>query len=423
MGPAGGRRAGWGRAGGRVAAARIAVLRANGIGDLVFALPALDALRDAYPDAVITLLGAPWHVELMNGRPSPVDEVVAVPPHPGIWLPPEGRPDPAQVDQFFAGMQQRAFDMAIQLHGGGGNSNPFVRRLGAKLTVGMATPDAAALDRQVPYLYWQPEILRYLEVVALVGAPVVTVEPQLAVTDADREQAAQVVPVGSRPLAVLNPGATDPRRRWPTAKLARVGDTLAGAGADVVVIGDASDRSRAEAVVLAMSSPARSVAGQLSLAGLAGLLSRAGVTVSNDSGPLHLAGAVGAPTVGIFWCGNLINGGPPTRGRHRVAVSWQLRCPVCERDCMEDPCSHDTSFVAGVEVDEVASAALDLLGQAQGSRGGSPRSRPSAGPSAEPAFSAARAEHPPAGGEEWWAAPGGRPPRGASPPHQSGASP
>src|SRR5204863_515626 len=59
--------------------ARIAVLRANGIGDLIFALPALDALRAAYPTATITLLGLAHHAELLAGRPSPVDDVVVLP--------------------------------------------------------------------------------------------------------------------------------------------------------------------------------------------------------------------------------------------------------------------------------------------------------------------------------------------------------
>ncbi len=63
---------------------RIAVLRSNGIGDFVVAVPALQALRAAYPEAEITYLGARWHPELLRGRPGPWDRVLVVPPCPEI---------------------------------------------------------------------------------------------------------------------------------------------------------------------------------------------------------------------------------------------------------------------------------------------------------------------------------------------------
>jgi ADP-heptose:LPS heptosyltransferase len=58
---------------------RIAVLRANALGDFIFALPALEALRAAYPQAEIVLLAKKWHATFLQGRPGPVDRVVVVP--------------------------------------------------------------------------------------------------------------------------------------------------------------------------------------------------------------------------------------------------------------------------------------------------------------------------------------------------------
>ena len=72
---------------------RIAVLRANALGDFIFTLPALDALRCAYPSAEIVLLGAPWHAKLWRDRPGPVDRVLVVPPAPGIRTPDPGEPE------------------------------------------------------------------------------------------------------------------------------------------------------------------------------------------------------------------------------------------------------------------------------------------------------------------------------------------
>ncbi|MDT4997347.1 MAG: hypothetical protein QOD45_1415, partial [Pseudonocardiales bacterium] len=63
---------------------RIAVLRANSIGDFVLALPALAALRSAYPSAQITYLGDTWHPVLLAGRPGPWDQVTVVPPYAGV---------------------------------------------------------------------------------------------------------------------------------------------------------------------------------------------------------------------------------------------------------------------------------------------------------------------------------------------------
>jgi ADP-heptose:LPS heptosyltransferase len=346
---------------------KIAVLRANAIGDFIFALPALEALRAAYPYSEIVLLAKPWHAAFIEGRPSPVDRVVVVPNYRGVREDgglggSDGQaPWREEQDRFFAAMQDEHFDLALQLHGGGRNSNPFVRRLGARLTAGLRTPDAEPLDLNVPYIYWQSEILRLLEVVKLAGAPAVTLEPRLGVTDADLEEAKRVVPPSEQALVALHAGVGDPRRQWPPHKFAAVGDVLARAGARLVLTGSAEERAITQQVALAMHAPVEDLSGRLSLGGLVGLLSRCKVVVSNDSGPLHVAEAVGAATVGIYWCGNLINAEPMTRTRHRPHLSWELECSICGRNCIYDNCEHRPSFVDRVTVDEVVASALELL--------------------------------------------------------------
>jgi ADP-heptose:LPS heptosyltransferase len=356
---------------------KIAVLRANGLGDLVFALPALEALRKAYPQAEIVYLGSEWHAQFFQGRRGPVDRVLVVPRLRGISAP-EGTEtdDEAGADEqaaFFGSAAQEGFDLAFQLHGGGRFSNPFVRRLGARLTIGLKTPDAEPLDRWVPYVYFQPEILRYLEVVSLAGAAPVGIEPRIVVMPADLAEAQRAVP-GERPLVLLHPGAGDPRRRWAPEKFGQVGDELAARGFQVAVTGTPPEGELVERAVEAMQRPALDLCGQVSLGGLVGLLARARLVVSNDSGPLHLAEAVGTPTVGIYWCGNLINAGPLTRTMHRPLLSWRLDCPVCGRDLIYDPCEHRMSFVDTVPVGEVIGQALDLL-QAPGTAPTTPKPR------------------------------------------------
>ena len=143
---------------------KIAVLRANVLGDFLFALPAFTALRETYPQAEIVLLGLPWHQAFLANRPGPIDRVVVVPHDPGVRE--DATPDSAEHTRFFAAMHSEQFDLVVQIHGGGRNSNPFVQKLGARITAGLATEDAPRLDFTVPYVYYQSEVMRYLEVVA-----------------------------------------------------------------------------------------------------------------------------------------------------------------------------------------------------------------------------------------------------------------
>ncbi|SCF39119.1 ADP-heptose:LPS heptosyltransferase [Micromonospora viridifaciens] len=348
---------------------RIAVLRANALGDFIFILPALEALRAAYPGAEIVLLGAPWHAALGRDRPGPVDRVLVVPPAPGIR---GAGPDesPVAMADFLDAARQERFDVALQLHGGGANSNPLVAGLGARVTAGLRAADAPPLDRWIRYVYYQHEVIRYLEVVALVGAAATTITPTLAVTDADCAEAHEVLGPPERPRVALHPGATDTRRRWPPERFGEVARTLVGDGYEVLVTGTPAEGETVDAVVAAAGVPVRPQVGTLSLGGLAACYAGCALVVSNDTGPLHLAAAVGTPTVGIFWIGNLINGASPLRARHRPIAAWITRCPVCGVDCTpgiyphrpgDGDCPHQDSFVSDVPVIEVVEAARELL--------------------------------------------------------------
>lgn len=347
---------------------KIAVLRGGGLGDLIFTFPAIDALAAAYPEAEIVLLGTPLHAALLTGRPGPISRVEVLPKARGVASP-DGTDDPRQVGRFLQRMTAERFDLACQMHGGGRYSNPFLLGMRARHTVGTQTPDAAPLERTLPYLYYQHEVIRWLETVALAGAPSVGEEPRLAVSPQERMSALERFGDVRRPLAVLHPGATDPRRRWPAERFAALAVRLVADGMRVAVVGDGDDADVAtlvarEAAVVAGDAVV-SLAGALSLSDLVGVLSIADVVVANDSGPRHLAHAVGTPTVGIFWVGNLINGGPLTRRHHRVQLSWTTRCPVCDRDVTQvgwtaERCPHDVSFVTDVSVDAVYEDAASL---------------------------------------------------------------
>lgn len=349
---------------------KIAVLRPNAVGDFVFALPALHALKHSHPDAEIVLLGKAWHADFLSGRPGPVDRVAVMPPVPGVGAPVDAACDARDIERFLDAMREERFDIALQMFGAGHYSNPFLMRMGARLSAGARAEGAPALDRWVPYCEPNNRRLALLEIAALAVAgthlppPSLPLPPlpELTVTEADRREAAAALPLtkGER-LVVLQPGATDPRRCWPAQGFAALGDRLAQAGMQVAVNGSAGEAALVEAVAGKMRHPVRSLAGKLSLGGLCGLLERAALVVSNDTGPLHLALALGVPSVGIFWLSNLIEGMPLRQAHLRAALSLRTHCPVCGQDNVTSRCAHNESFVDDVSLEQVHHLALNLL--------------------------------------------------------------
>jgi ADP-heptose:LPS heptosyltransferase len=355
---------------------RIIVLRANALGDYLVAEPALRALRRRYPDARITLLGAPWQPGFLDRRPGPVDDVWVLPQVDGLGGQPQA-PPADQLPEFRRRVVAERADLAVQLHGGGAVSNPLTRSFGARVAIGLRAPGTTTLDRWVAYRYYQHEVARYLEVVGLVGAEPCGAEgfePRLALTEADHAEARAVLPPDDgddrTPLVALHPGVSDPRRRWPTASFATLAEAVHAAGARVLLTGAPADAELTADIGARARVPVTDLTGRTGLGGLAAVYRRCAVVAGVDTGPLHLARAVGAATATVFWCGNAINAGPAGRGRHRVLLSWTLRCPECGAPChhdlyplreLGDGCGHTCSFVAEVPPEEMIDEVLDLL--------------------------------------------------------------
>jgi ADP-heptose:LPS heptosyltransferase len=344
---------------------RIAVLRCNALGDLLMSLPALAALGATYPDAELTLLGARWQRDFLPARFPAVSRVQVLPRVEGLAGQPGDAPPADELPAFLAAARARRFDLALQLHGGGGTSNPLVAALGARVTAGVRADDAPPLDRTMPYRYYQPERARWLEAVSLVGARPGAEPVGLTPTPADEERAARLLGDVPDPLVALHAGATDPRRHWPADRFAEVARTLVDDGVGVVAVG-----ADGEGAAFAGEPGLLDLTGRTDLGTLAAVLRRCAVVVGNDSGPVHLAQAVGAATVGLYWCGNAINAAPDTRTRHRPLLSWTVHCPVCGVDCTPvghphrpgDGCGHRPSFLDQIPVAEVLEEVRSLLG-------------------------------------------------------------
>lgn len=343
----------------------ILVLRPNAIGDFMFALPALHALRSAYPEAKIVFIGKRWHADFLQGRPGPIDEVMVIPAYPGVGAPLDTPLDHALSQRFMAAAREAAFDLALQMYGGGRYSNPFINSLSAKLTLGMKTRDAMPLDRWIPYGDLANRRLELLDVAALAGAVPCFPHDELATTQNDHAAAAALLPPKPHErIVVIHPGASDPRRRWPTARFAAVADALAEKGATIVLSAVGSEAPLAREIAGRMRHHAIDFGDSLSLPALCGLLARASLLVANDTGPLHLALALGTPSVGIFWLTNLLESGPLRQQLLRPVLSVQAYCPVCGANNHNMRCEHDVCFVDDVTAEQVLAPALELFEQA-----------------------------------------------------------
>jgi ADP-heptose:LPS heptosyltransferase len=298
----------------------VLVLRAlPGLGDLLCAVPALRALRAALPDAHIALLGLPAARPILARTGPHVDEVLDFAGWPA--LPESPSEDPERMVAGIAAVQRRRFDLAVQLHGSGLVTNPLVGLLGAARLAGSYLPGQWCPDPVtfLPYPVDLPEVRRLLGVVAHLGAGPQGEHLEWRVSDADRAQAAALVPPGPA-YAVVHPGASTAARRWPADGFAAVADALVRAGLRVVLTGTDAERSTTARVAATMRTSAGDLAGATTLGGLGALVAAARLVVTNDTGTAHLATALRVPSVVIFTGSDPRRWAPLDRARHAVVV-------------------------------------------------------------------------------------------------------
>ncbi|HET8625807.1 MAG TPA: glycosyltransferase family 9 protein [Thermomicrobiales bacterium] len=304
---------------------RIAVFRALYLGDLLCATPAFRALRGRFPDAEFTLIGLPWARDFVARSPA-LDRLEVFPGYPGIA---EAAHDPARTATFLARARAARYDLVIQLHGSGVTSNGFVAALGARETLGYRAGDDGRLTASLAYDDGEHEILRWLRLVALAGATTdMALEYPRTPADEARADALLAPLAGPGPLVGLHPGARDPDRRWPADRFATLAGALAARhGARLVLTGAAGERPLTAAVRDALTAPALDLAGATDLGTLAAVLARLDLFVGNNTGPIHLAVAVGTPSVMLAGPGRADCWVPLDRSRHRVVDARRLAPP------------------------------------------------------------------------------------------------
>lgn len=338
---------------------RIAVFRALYLGDLLLSVPALRSLRAGFPQAEITLIGLPWTRWFVERFDRYVDRHVEFKGFPGLL---EVDYDPIASERALRALRRDDYDLVVQLHGDGTTSNRFIRTIvcPGKQSAGLysgARPDF--LTYAAPYPSEQPEVTRGLGLMRELGCPDTGLELELPLLPSDHDEAERLLGklTLERPLIGIHAGARSPARRWTPDRFARVADTLASeTGARILLTGSGDEADLACAVAARMSQPAVNLAGRTSLGGLAGLISRLDLFISNDTGPAHIAHTLDIPSVTIFGPAEFHRWAPLDLQRHPV-----VRRPVACSPCPHWECPIDHRCLGWIEPEEVLETARQQL--------------------------------------------------------------
>jgi ADP-heptose:LPS heptosyltransferase len=320
---------------------RIGVLRALQLGDVLCATPALRALRGAFPNAHITLIGLPWARDLVE-RLDYVDDLLPFPGFPGL---PERAPDVAALPEFFRAAQSRQFDLVIQMHGDGRLTNSICAALGSRLTAGYFSNGGWCPDEQ-RFMAWPergPEVRRWLRLLQFLGVPARGEEIDFPVRPDERRryrELAEVHDLKPRRYVCVHPGARLPSRRWPAERFAKVADWLAEQGLTVVITGAADERELAERVRASMRFPAVDLVGATDPGMFATLLANARLLISNDTGASHVAAATRTPSVVVCTGSDPERWAPLDHERHQVVYHPVICRPCAHVECpFGHPCA------------------------------------------------------------------------------------
>lgn len=286
---------------------RILIVRLSAIGDVIHGVPVLCALRAALPEAFLGWIVEGRAGDLLEGHPA-LDSLIRV---PRGWL-----KSPREVWQAHRRMHALRFDAAIDLQCL--TKSAIAARLsGAPHRIGKAGEDGRELSKwfhtELVACGGSHVIEHYLELLKPLGVESPEVRFDLPERDADARMAEEFLRsngLAGRRVAILNPGAGWPSKVWPAERYGELARHLAKSHgvASIAVWGVPSELPLAQRIVAASDGHAI-LAPATSMTELAALCRRAAIFVGSDTGPMHLAVAVGVPTISLHgpskaeWCG------------------------------------------------------------------------------------------------------------------------
>ncbi|HEX6464143.1 MAG TPA: glycosyltransferase family 9 protein [Vicinamibacterales bacterium] len=342
---------------------RIVCLRLERIGDLLMTVPAIADLKAAFPDASLDLVVGSWNRDIAAAIPA----VACVETLDAAWLSRNGNGEGlVSLLRDAAGWRSRHYDIAVNFEPDI-RSNLVMAAIGARWTAGFASGGGGALlDTALAYdtTIHTTDNARAL-VNAITGGAARRPEFALAIPEVDRKRAAQLLARfdGARQIGIHVSGGRA-IKQWPESRFREVAERLVhGRDAAIVLTGTADDRAQVNGILAALP-PDRVVdlSGDQPLLTVAAVLERLDLFVTGDTGPMHLAHAVGTPIVAIFGPSQPVRYGP--RGVRDRVVRIDLPCSPCNRIRVPPArCTgHTPDCMAGVDVASVLAAIDEVLG-------------------------------------------------------------
>lgn len=301
----------------------IIIFRALQIGDMLCSIPAIRALRNAYPHARITLVGLPWAKMLIERFSNYFDELIVFPGYPGF---PEQPVNRLAFPEFIKNIQQQQFDLALQMQGSGNISNPLVDLFAAKNIAGFYLSEnyCPNKDLYIEYPGNTHEIFRHLKLVEALGITDYTTELEFPLTDKDYEDFEKsALPVTAKQYVIIHPGARGLNRQWEPKNFAAIGDYCIEMGMQVVITGTMDEMDIAENVIKYMKHQPVNSVGKTSLGAVAVLIKRAAALISNCTGVSHIASALKTKSIVISLDGEPHRWGPLDHRIHKT-IDWTI---------------------------------------------------------------------------------------------------
>jgi len=346
---------------------RILIRVNNWIGDVVMISPAMRAIRAHFRDARIAILAKSWVLETLSGDPF-YDELIEYDDggrHRGAV----GRLRLATL------LRRRRFDLAI-LFQKAFDAAALACLAGARRRVGYATDRRSwlltdALPLPPPGTHHAEA---FLGIARALGCPIADPRPAFHLREEDRREAAAILDraglFGHAPLVALHAGASKEPRAWHPDRFGLLGRRLVERhAARIVLLGSASERGLMDRIAASLPRQGAFLPEPaLSLKTTGAILERCDLFVGNDSGPMHIAAALGVPTVAIFGPGSPGRTAPVAARAPVVAISRNYPCSPCRQDffreCPPSPAGRPFCLEE-ISVEEVERAAAGLLERAR----------------------------------------------------------